>query len=517
MKDERKKAVIYCRVSSDKQVREGHGLEGQERSCRDFAKFHNLDVVDVIYDEGISGGTIDRPGLQKLFGLIEKSKVKITVIVDDINRIARDVVTHFAIRKFIKDAGGEFLSVNMKLEDTPDGEFIETIMAAAAQLERTRNRERVISRMDARIKAGYWSFDSPPGYKYEKVEGHGKLLVLDEPKASIIREAIEGFASGRFFTQSDVKAFLDSKNFHHRRQTGQVHLEQVKRILTRKLYTGKIEYLKWGITERDGHHQAIISYATYLKVQERLNGKIKESANYDLSTDFPLRRFILCSECNQPYTASWSTSRNKKKHPYYRCSTKNCGQKNVRRDLVHDEFHQLLISLKPNENIKIFLKKIVAEQYELRLKNNSSLMKEAYKKNKELDHEMEKLTTTLVKLTNDVAIKRIEQRLEDLEKQKTELELQSNDTTLSLPDFETAFDKVFQFILNIDQAWLKGDLKQQKMVQYLVFPKNLSYTKKEGFGTASKSLLFELSSRLDTKDKGMVEVAGIEPASQRQN
>lgn len=55
-----KKAVIYCRVSSDKQVREGNGLAGQEKRCRDYAHYHNYDVEKVFRDEGISGGIIER-------------------------------------------------------------------------------------------------------------------------------------------------------------------------------------------------------------------------------------------------------------------------------------------------------------------------------------------------------------------------------------------------------------------------------------------------------------------------
>ena len=35
-----RKTVIYCRVSSDRQVREGHGLQGQEQRCRAYAQAH---------------------------------------------------------------------------------------------------------------------------------------------------------------------------------------------------------------------------------------------------------------------------------------------------------------------------------------------------------------------------------------------------------------------------------------------------------------------------------------------
>jgi len=54
-------AVIYCRVSSDRQASEGHGLDGQERRCREYAKVNGYTIAEVFRDKGASGGTISRP------------------------------------------------------------------------------------------------------------------------------------------------------------------------------------------------------------------------------------------------------------------------------------------------------------------------------------------------------------------------------------------------------------------------------------------------------------------------
>src|SRR3954465_11416879 len=59
-------AIVYCRVSSDRQVKEGHGLEGQEMRCRRYAEALGYEVVAVFRDEGVSGGIIDREGMQEM-------------------------------------------------------------------------------------------------------------------------------------------------------------------------------------------------------------------------------------------------------------------------------------------------------------------------------------------------------------------------------------------------------------------------------------------------------------------
>ena len=59
--DTKKLAVIYCRVSSTKQVKEGHGLDGQEARCRDFSRTNAFEVVNVFREEGVSGSLSERP------------------------------------------------------------------------------------------------------------------------------------------------------------------------------------------------------------------------------------------------------------------------------------------------------------------------------------------------------------------------------------------------------------------------------------------------------------------------
>src|SRR6476619_2611006 len=82
-------AVIYCRVSSDRQVSEGHGLDGQERRCREYAAAHGYRVLQVFRDEGASGGTIDRPALKALFAFLSAHGDVNLVLFEDVSRIAR--------------------------------------------------------------------------------------------------------------------------------------------------------------------------------------------------------------------------------------------------------------------------------------------------------------------------------------------------------------------------------------------------------------------------------------------
>ncbi|MEM8750718.1 MAG: recombinase family protein [Pseudomonadota bacterium] len=90
-----KHAVIYCRVSSAKQVEEGHGLDSQEVRCREYAKRKGYDVLQVFGDKGVSGGALDRPQMRAMLSfLLAQPNKNTVVIIDDLNRFSRDVRVH---------------------------------------------------------------------------------------------------------------------------------------------------------------------------------------------------------------------------------------------------------------------------------------------------------------------------------------------------------------------------------------------------------------------------------------
>jgi len=85
------KAVIYCRVSSERQVKEGDGLASQETRCREYAKFTDREVARVFHDKGISGAIIERPAMQEMFAYLDTQRDRHIIIIDDLSRLARSM------------------------------------------------------------------------------------------------------------------------------------------------------------------------------------------------------------------------------------------------------------------------------------------------------------------------------------------------------------------------------------------------------------------------------------------
>ena len=91
--DRTTKAVIYCRVSSKKQVSEGAGLESQEHRCREYAQAQGYEVEAVFPDDASGGGDfMNRPGMVALLAYLEaRSDTDFVIIFDDLKRFARDI------------------------------------------------------------------------------------------------------------------------------------------------------------------------------------------------------------------------------------------------------------------------------------------------------------------------------------------------------------------------------------------------------------------------------------------
>lgn len=281
---EARKAVIYARVSDHKQITRGDGLNSQETRCREFAAYKGYEIASVFKDD-MSGKFAARPGMDAMLAFLRRHrKNPHVVIIDDITRLARNLEAHIQLRSEISGAGGILESPSIEFGEDSDSVLVENLLASVSQHQRQKNAEQTRNRMRARLQNGYWPFQAPIGYRYESRSGQGKVLVRDEPIASILQQALEGFACGRFQTQVEVKRFLESNPRFPKDLNGtEIRNQRVYEMLTRVLYAGYVEHHDWGVSLREGAHDGLIDLRTYQKIQDRLKGTAKAPARKDIS------------------------------------------------------------------------------------------------------------------------------------------------------------------------------------------------------------------------------------------
>src|SRR4051812_14869180 len=82
------RAVIYSRVSTDAQERDGTSLDTQERACLDFARAQGWQIVETIRDAA-SGFSLDRPGIERVRQLL-RADIADVVLAYAVDRLSRN-------------------------------------------------------------------------------------------------------------------------------------------------------------------------------------------------------------------------------------------------------------------------------------------------------------------------------------------------------------------------------------------------------------------------------------------
>jgi DNA invertase Pin-like site-specific DNA recombinase len=188
-----KTAIGYVRVSTQEQAKEGVSLDAQRDKLKSYCKLNGIKLVDIVADEGISGSTLDRPGLQAALHMIRRGRAN-TLIVAKLDRLSRSLRDVCALMSdYFTDDRYHLLSVcGMVNTHSAAGRMLMMNLANYNQFERELISERTreaLQHMKAQgIRLG------PAKYGYElsnqlDERGRRMLVPLDSEQAIIARLA----------------------------------------------------------------------------------------------------------------------------------------------------------------------------------------------------------------------------------------------------------------------------------------------------------------------------------------
>lgn len=173
------RAAIYCRVSSDRQAREGDSIPAQLDALRKYAQEHNYAIVGEYVDDGISGTRSDRDELQRLLSDIDQIDI---ILVTKLDRLYRSI-KHYLNMMDVLDAHGVGWKAIWESYDTttPQGRLIVNQMMSFAQFEAENTGQRIRQVFAYKAQRGeVLSGSTPPGYRIQN-----KRLVPSETAESV--------------------------------------------------------------------------------------------------------------------------------------------------------------------------------------------------------------------------------------------------------------------------------------------------------------------------------------------
>ena len=224
------RAVVYVRVSTDKQVESGLGLEDQQERLAAYCKLRGLELVQLVIEPGESAGKplASRPGGQKLLELVRRKKVDAVVILK-LDRAFRDTVDTLVtveawdkagVALHITDLGGMAIDTG-----TATGKMILTMLAGFAEFERNQTGERTTAALAHKARSGSMRTNSTPpyGWRYE-----GEQLV-EVPKEQVVVGLVRRWHGAGWSFRAIVRGLVTEG--HRNRAGTEFKLTQIHRML----------------------------------------------------------------------------------------------------------------------------------------------------------------------------------------------------------------------------------------------------------------------------------------------
>lgn len=284
------RCAIYTRKSSEEGLdQDFNSLDAQREACAAYIasqKHEGWVLLRDYYDDGgISGGTMDRPALQRLLNDIDEGLVD-QIVVYKIDRLTRSLADFAKLVDHLDAAEASFVSVTQSFNtSTSMGRLTLNVLLSFAQFEREVTAERIRDKISASKKKGQWMGGSVPiGY-----EICGRSLKLNEKEAETIRtiyDLYQQYGNIRLVKNEMDKLGLRSKcrtitikpsvGEKHQKQIGDVPFSKghIHFILTNPIYAGRIRHKD---TVYDGQHPSIINPQTWDEVQLQLKADARKN------------------------------------------------------------------------------------------------------------------------------------------------------------------------------------------------------------------------------------------------
>ena len=202
--------AIYTRKSSEDGLeQEFNSLDAQYEACAAYITSQKAEgwvlSAERYDDGGISGGTLERPGLQRLLADIDRGAID-QILVYKIDRLTRSLADFAKMVDRLDAAGASFVSVTQSFNTaTSMGRLTLNMLLSFAQFEREVTAERIRDKITASKKKGLWMGATVPlGYAPD-----GRSLKIAEPDADVIRTLFDLYLTHRNIRR--VKEVVDAQ------------------------------------------------------------------------------------------------------------------------------------------------------------------------------------------------------------------------------------------------------------------------------------------------------------------
>ncbi|MCK6439847.1 MAG: recombinase family protein [Planctomycetes bacterium] len=308
-------AVIYARVSSKGQEKEGFSIPAQLELLESYAKQHQFTIAKR-FVEAESAKAVGRAAYNEMVEFLKDHRNSChAILVEKTDRLYRN------FRDFVnlEDIGVDVHLVKESTIISEDADSNASLMHGMKVLIAKHFidnlRAEVKKGMREKAQQGMWPSYAPIGYKNVMLESGKKGIAIDPTLAPIVRQMFEWYATGQYSVM-DITRMTKEAGAINPKTKRPFHSTTVWKILNSLFYTG---WFKWAKSTHKGTHEPIITQELFdraKKVRERRSEGTKRTSRHD----FAYSGLIKCAVTGRFFVgeAKISKGKVKRRHVYYR-------------------------------------------------------------------------------------------------------------------------------------------------------------------------------------------------------
>jgi DNA invertase Pin-like site-specific DNA recombinase len=303
--------AAYVRVSHQEQKLHGLSLDAQKMKLEEYAKEHNMKIVEWYVDEGVSGRKLirKRPELQRMIQDAEKRKFE-RIIFIKLDRFFRSVAEYHECMKRISPVVWTTTEEKYDLS-TAQGRMLVNMKLTIAEMEADTAGERVNIVNEYKVQTGQpLSGSMPFGFKISIDQNTGRKKIIKDPDdADVLEDLIQHYMTH----QSKKGTVIYAHAAHH----VAISHDSLTRLLTNTM-------LKGAYRDNPKYCEAYLTPEEFDKLQQILARNVKDNTAGNRAYIFS--GLIKCPECGCTLKGYVHVDRGRNKDNVYRYKRYRCAK-----------------------------------------------------------------------------------------------------------------------------------------------------------------------------------------------
>ncbi len=519
------RSIALCRVSSKEQL-DSNSLAIQGDSVNAMATELDAPIVKQwsINQSSKKGNNIKRKDLKDALALCKKDKTIKYFLVDKVNRLMREMEMLLYYKVCFRELGVKLIFCDSGQrdlnEDTPEASLKLAQKAYDAEVDNRERSETSLSRMSARVRDGFYPFNTHAGYK--KTEAEDGLHIPDEPRFSLLKKGCH-LIIYKQHTPSQAVRWMN-ENGYRTKGGKKLDMNHFEEFIEDEYYCGVVKIKRPGWPEPvDGLHVPLLSkreHSLLVSIIKKRNPRVRITHN----PEFPLSGLIRHHECRGSggYEKFVGHNRNpgktrkgtqKPTQPVYDC--RDC-RKRISRDNAHRGMTAILEDLMFIPNASDF-KKALLKVWKNQRGSNAQRIRVLEVNKDALERKIRDITVTYATETNEVIRGSLSKLLTEYDAELKNAELALHETTNLELESEEFVKFAFERVETMRAKWWKLSWDDKARGEQIIFNGKIYIDNSATVHPPDLSSIYRLGTNKkalsDMDNAHLVELAGTAPAS----